>query len=261
MKIFRSARLMATAAILTGVLVAWGPLARAGTLEMLISDGTTSYVILDNGPVDTNPNPNQITALASVLVFPDFNVVGLNAYTNNPGTPNPTGAVLTVGGALQRTGSGIAAVTITTTDTDYMVPRGSSLAMHSTTSATFTDVPTSSSSSFQSWFNPSNPPPPPPGMGVPSPPLTLASTGLTINSAAANAPVTPVGATSPYGLTNEVVLLGTGIGAGALPDVVFAGSTQILSAVPEPDSLSLLVAGLPLAIWGWIKRRRLSLGS
>src|SRR4029078_6910201 len=99
------------------------------------------------------------------------------------------------------------------------------------------------------------------GMGVPSPSLTLASTGLTINSTAANAPVTPVGATSPYGLTNEGGLLGTGIGAGALPDVVFAGSTQILSAVPEPASLSLLVAGLPLGIWGWIQCRRACLGS
>ena len=83
----RCARLVAGAAILTGLLAACGSQAFAGTLEIVISDGTTSYDILDGSPLDTNPNPNQITSLVSALVFPDFTVVGLNASTNNPGAP------------------------------------------------------------------------------------------------------------------------------------------------------------------------------
>jgi hypothetical protein len=257
---FRSARLMATAAILTGVLAAWGPLARAGTLEIVISDGTTSYDILDGSPLDNNPNPNQITAVASALVFPDYNIVGLTATTNNPGAPDPTGAVLTVGGEVQRTtAGGPIALTITATDTDYNVPIGSSLTLSSGNSATYTNVPAGNSSTFTSWFNPSNTPL---AKDVSSGTTTFTSDGSP-NQAFSGGPLSvPTGSASPYGLTNETVISLSGGTGGATPDVVFGGSTQIHGGVvPEPASLSLLAAGLPLAIWGWIKRRRLSMGS
>src|SRR5690349_20574371 len=71
--------------------------ARAGTLEIVISDGTTTYDILDDGPLDMLIGANRIQALAPALVFPDFRVVGLNASTNNPGNDNPIGANLTCG--------------------------------------------------------------------------------------------------------------------------------------------------------------------
>ena len=66
---FRCARLLASAAILTGVLSVWGSQSWAGTLEIVISDGTTSYDILDGSPLDSNPNLNQITAIASRWCF------------------------------------------------------------------------------------------------------------------------------------------------------------------------------------------------
>jgi hypothetical protein len=260
MKKFRSARLMATAAILTGVLAAWGPLARAGTLEIVISDGTTSYDILDGSPLDSNPNPNQITAVASALVFPDFNIVGLNGSTNNPGAPDPTGAVLTVGGEVQRTSAGgPMSLTITATDTDYTVPIGSSLSLSNGATALFTNVPAGDTSAGTSWFNASNTP-----LAKDS---TSGTTTYTSNGSTPFAPGAPpntaaVGSPTPYGLTNETVISLSGGVGGATPDVVFGLTTQVHgAAVPEPASLSLLAAGFPLAIWGWIKRRRLSMGS
>jgi len=259
---FRSARLMATAAILTGVLAAWGPLARAGTLELSITDGTTTYSILDGSPLDSNTNPNQITAIASSLVFPDFTVVGLNGATNNPGAPDPTGAVMTAGGEIQRTSAGgPLPITVTLTDTDYNVPIGSSLTLSSGASALFTNVPAGNSSAGTSWFNPNNTAG---AMQDSSGTTTLVSNGTSPFSPPGGPPNTaPVGSTNPYGLTNQTVITLSGGVGGATPDVVFGLTTQVNGnpAVPEPASLSLLAAGLPLAIWGWIKRRRLSMGS
>jgi len=259
---FRCARLLASAAILTGVFSVWGSQSRAGTLEIVISDGTTSYDILDGSPLDSNPNPNQITAIASSLVFPDFTVIGLNASTNNPGAPDPTGAVMTAGGEVQRsTAGGPLGLTVTVTDTDYTVPIGSSMTLSSGASALFTNVPAGNTSAGTSWFNPSNTPlakdAPPAG------PTTLTADGSTPFSPGAPPVTVPVGATNPYGLTNETVITLSGGAGGATPDVVFGLTTQVHSnpVIPEPASLSLLAAGLPLAIWGWIKRRRVSLGS
>lgn len=255
---FRGARLLASAAILTGVVSVWGSQSRAGTLEVVVSDGTTSYDILDGGPLDSNPNPNQITAVASALVFPDYTFVGLNASTNNPGAPDPTGAVLTVGGEVQRiTSGGPVGLTITATDTDYTLPVGPAMALSSSSSATYTNVPAGNTSTFTSWFNPSNTPG---AKDVSSGTITFTGNGSSPQSFAGGPLTVGTGPSNPYGLTNETVISLSGGAAGSVPDVVFGGTTQV-HAIPEPASLSLLAAGFPLAIWGWIKRRRLSLGS
>jgi len=257
---FRYARLLASAAILTGVLSVWGSQSRAGTLEIVITDGTTTYDILDGSPLDSNPNPNQITAVASALVFPDFTVIGLNGSTNNPGQPDPTGAVLTVGGEVQRSSAGgPLGLTVTATDTDYTVPSGPSLTLSSGASALFTNVNAGDTSSGTSWFNPTNTPL---AKEQSSGTTTLVANGTSPFSPGAPPNVASVGGAAPYGLTNETVITLSGGAGGATPDVVFGLTTQIHgAAIPEPASLSLLAAGLPLAIWGWIKRRRLSLGS
>jgi hypothetical protein len=260
---FRCARLLASAAILTGVLSVWGSESRAGVLQLTISDGTTSYDIMDGSPLDTNPNPNQITAMASGLVFPDFTVIGLNASTNNPGAPDPTGAVLTASGEVQRSSAGgPLSLTITATDTDYAVPVGPSLTLSSGGSALFTNVPAGDTSAGTSWFNPSNTPPPPAAKEISSGTQTFVANGTSPFSPSLPPVSAAVGSPTPYGLTNETVITLSGTAGAGVPDVVFGLTTQVRSAVvPEPASLSLLAAGFPLAIWGWIKRRRLSLGS
>jgi hypothetical protein len=64
--------------------------ARAGVLQITVTEGPVSYLILDDGPLDTllSPPPeniNRIQPLAAALVFADYKLVGLNASTNNPG--------------------------------------------------------------------------------------------------------------------------------------------------------------------------------
>jgi len=229
--------------------------ARAGTLEIVIAEGGTSFTILDGGPLDVNTGMNAITALAPALVFPDFTVVGLNASTNNPGMDNPTGAVLTVGAEIQRTTGGAAAsITITVTDTDYVLPAGSKL-LSSSGSGTYTNTAAGDSQTFTSWFNPSNTvlakDPPPSG------PLTFLSTGPDLNSHSGNVPSIPVGSAATYGLTNETVLTMSGAAGGSTPDMVIGGTTKVLAnVIPEPASLAIMLPALPVVIMGWLRHRK-----
>jgi len=236
--------------------------ARAGILEIVISDGTTTYDILDDGPLDTLIGPNVIQALASALVFPDFKIIGLNASTNNPGADNPTGAVLTMGAEIQRITSGApATLTITVTDEDYTLPAGSKL-LGETASGTYNGVPAGDSQKFTSWFNTTN------GAGdknpPPSGPLTFTSTGVGHNGATGSTPNIPVGSAGTYGLTNETVITMSGAPAGTTissvgnPDMVVGGGTQVLgtNVIPEPASLAIMLPALPVVIMGWFRHRK-----
>jgi len=229
--------------------------ARAGTLEIVISEGGTTFDILDNGPLDTNGAINLIQGLAPALVFPDFTIVGLNAATNNPGMDNPTGATLTVGGEIQRTtAGGPATITITVTDTDYVLPAGAKT-MTSQDSGTYTNTTAGDTQTFTSWFNPNNTPG---AKQIASPTLTYASTGQGLNGPPGiPTPPVPVGSASTYGLTNETVLTMAGAPAGVTPDIVFGGSTKILgTAIPEPASLAIMLPALPVVIMGWFRHRK-----
>jgi len=237
-----------------GMLVLASGQATAGTLEIVITDGTTSYDILDDGPLDTLIGPNVIQALASALVFPDFKIVGLNASTNNPGMSDPVGAFLTVGAEVQRiTGGGPATLTISVTDEDYTLPAGAKL-LGETGGAVFTAVPAGDKSAFTSWFNATNGAfgknPPPSG------PLTFTSTGLTHNGGSGTTPNIPVGSAGTYSLTNETIITMSGAPAGTTPDVVIGGTTQVLGAVPEPASLAIMLPALPVVIMGWFRHRK-----
>jgi len=247
-------RLLMGVACGLGMLAMASGQARAGTLEIVIAEGGTTFDILDNGPLDTNPGTNLITGLASALIFPDFKVVGLNASTNNPGANDPTGAVLTVGAEIQRTTGGAAAsISITVTDEDYVLPAGSKL-LSSSASGTYTNTAAGDSQTFTSWFNPSNAAfakePPPSG------PLTFTSTGPDLNSHSGDVPSIPVGSAATYGLTNETVLTMGGLTGGSTPDMVIGGTTKVLSVVPEPASLAIMLPALPVVIMGWLRHRK-----
>jgi len=230
--------------------------ARAGTLEIVISDGTTSYDILDDGPLDTLIGPNVIQALAPALVFPDFKIIGLNAATNNPGMENPTGATLTLGAEVQRiTGGGPATLTITVTDEDYNLPTGSKVLSGGATGL-YTNVPAGDTQKFTSWFNSSNAAlgksPPPSG------PITFTSVGGGLQNFGGPTPGVPVGSAGTYSLTNETVITMAGAPAGTTPDMVIGGTTQVLSTnvIPEPASVAIMLPALPVVIMGWFRHRK-----
>jgi hypothetical protein len=250
-RLSRKCLLMGVVCGLGMLALAGGPV-RAGTLEILIQEGATSFDILDNGPLDTNPATNAITALASALVFPDFTVIGLNAFTNNPGAENPTGAVLTVGGEIQRTTGGAAAsISITVTDTDYNLPSNGKT-LGSAASGVFTNVPAGDTQNFTSWFNPSNTPL---AKDLSSGALNFLSVGGGQQHFSNGTPLVPVGSAVTYGLTNETVLTMGGASAGTTPDILFNGSTQVLT-IPEPTSLAIMLPALPVVIMGWLRHRK-----
>jgi len=246
--------LMGVACGLATLVLASGQ-ARAGTLEIVISDGTTTYDILDDGPLDTLVGPNVIQALAPGLVFPDFKVIGLNASTNNPGMDNPVGATLTVGAEIQRISGGAArTLTITVTDEDYSLPAGAKV-LSSGATGLYTAVPAGDTQKFTSWFNANNTAlaksPPPAG------PLMFTSSGEKQNSAQGSTGSIPVGSAGTYGLTNETVITMSGAPAGTTPDMVIGGTTQVLgTAIPEPASLAIMLPALPVVIMGWFRHRK-----
>jgi hypothetical protein len=230
---------------------------RAGTIEIIISEGGTSYDILDQGPLDLNGALNQIssnTANAG-LIFPDFNVVGLSASTNNPGAADPTGAVLSLSGEIQRTTGGAAAtLTITLTDTDYLLPAGSGLKLISTASDSYSNA--SGSHSFTSYINPSNTP----GatdMGTST--LNFGISGTGSNPSGGNPGTTTLSGLSvpaPYGLTSVTTIMLAGASGTSTPDVTFTGQTQVLSAVPEPFSVTLMGTGIAFILFIRLRRAR-----
>jgi hypothetical protein len=229
--------------------------ARAGILQITISEGATSYLILDEGPLDTLQFPppdniNKIQALAAALVFPDYKIVGLNASTNNPGD-FILGANLIVGGEVQKLTSGAAPpLIITVTDTDYHL-RLFPLAyqMQTISSTQFTHAPTGDTRTFQSWYNPTNAPY---AKDIPQAalPQSYSSTGTHLNGLTITSGFLAVPVALPFGLTNETVITMTGVGG----DLVFGGSTQL--SVPEPSSVALLALGLPLVAWGVRRKHR-----
>jgi len=252
-RLSRKCLLMGVVCGLGMLALASGPV-RAGTLEIVIAEAGTSatFDILDNGPLDQNPAVNFITAQGSALVFPDFTVIGLNAFTNNPGAENPTGAVLTVGGEIQRTSGGSnASSSITVTDTDYNLPSNGKT-LGSAASGVFTNVPAGDNQNFTSWFNPSNTPL---AKDLSSGALTFLSVGGGQQHFSNGIPPVSVGSAVTYGLTNETVLTMGGAPSGTTPDILFNGSTQVLT-IPEPTSLAIMLPALPVVIMGWLRHRK-----
>jgi hypothetical protein len=253
---FPSTRLMMAVVCALGMIACARSEARAGILQITISEGAVNYVILDEGPLDnlTAPPPdnvNKIQAIAAALVFADYKIVGLTATTNNPGVADPAlGANLVVGGEVQKLTNGAAPpLIITVTDTDYSQP-GSPRNMQSISSTQFTGE-TTGTKTFQSWYNPTNGPY---DKIIPQSalPMSYTSTGSALNGLTQPSGLLGVPFAPLYGLTNETVItMGTAGG-----DLVFGGSTLVTSVIPEPASMSLLALGLPLTVWTLIKRRR-----
>jgi len=219
----------------------------AGTLIINITDGTTSYDVFDQIPPDTNFNLNQITADVSGLIFPDFNVVGLSAASNNPGDNNPLGAVLSLGGTVQRTtGGGNATLTITAYQTDFNLPSGISYTLINTSSTNYSNVPGGSTQTGESWYNPASPGTPPPPFGTAAPLILFGLSGT--NSTGTTTMLGGLPPSSDFSLTTQVVLTIGGATGTTLPTVTFGSQAQILAVVPEPTSVVLMGTAAPLAL-------------
>jgi len=255
---FRKSLLGAAILGLASVFVAIGD-ARAGSLVINITDGTTTYDIIDQLPPDINGALNKITADVTGLTFTTgWSLVSLGASSNNPGAANPDGAVLSVGGEAQLApGSAAGTLTITTYQTNFNLPSGAAYQLISASSATTSNVPGGSTQTFQSWYNPASPATPPPPFGTPTPPVLLALPGT--GGTSGSSMLTGLPSSSDFSLTNQIVLsLGAVPATATTPaDVVFGGQTQLLAtAIPEPTSVIMLGTAAPLALVLLSKIRR-----
>jgi hypothetical protein len=255
---FRKTLLGAAILGLASVFLAVGD-ARAGTLIINITDGTTTYDIFDQIPPDTNVALNKIAADVSGLTFTTgWSLVSLGASSNNPGADNPSGAVLTVNGEAQLApGSSGGTLTITTYQTDYNLPSGAAYQMISTSAATTTNVPGGSTQTFESWYNPASPATPPPPFGTPAPLISLPLPGTGQNGGTSMLNGLP--SSADFSLTNQIVLTLSAVPStqSTAADVAFSGQTQILAtAIPEPTSVIMLGTAAPLALVLLSKIRR-----
>jgi len=232
-----------------------GGVARAGSLELLVTEtGGPTIPITDNGGLDTDPTVGVInvntTLLNLSLVNYDFTVLGANS--NSPGTSAL--GFLSQSGTGQLLPGGTGSVTVLASDVDYSLPNVPPGTMHSSASNTYTNATAGNTNTFQSWFNGSN------TLGAketPSPIVTLTSSAANPNSQSGDAAPTPVSLNTPYGLTNEKVITLTGGSPGAQAQDQYTGSTTITgSIIPEPSSMALMLAALPVWIFGVMRRRK-----
>jgi hypothetical protein len=237
-----------------GMILCSGGVARAGSLEMLVTETSGPTIpITDNGALDTDPTVGVINVNTTLLNLSlvNYQFTALGANSNSPGTA-AIGS-LSQNGTAQLLAGGTGSVTVLASDVDYNLPNVPPGTMHSSASNTYTNATAGNTDTFQSWFNPSN------GLAaknVPSPTVILTSTAANPNSQSADAAPTPITLVNPYGLTNEKVITLTGGAPGALAQDQYTGSTTITGAVPEPTSMALMLAALPVWIFGVMRRRK-----
>jgi hypothetical protein len=246
-----------------GMILCSGSTARAGNLEIIVTEtgpGGAVVPIMDNFGLDTDPTIGSINVDTAPdtginLLLANYNFRSLQANSNSPG--DATSATLNQNGNVQLNAGGSGSITILASDNQYNSPTGPFGTLNSSGSATFNHATNGNPSDFQSWFNPSN------SVGtkeVPSPILTfLAHSPPDPNSHSGDAAPTSVGTVvAQYGLTNQTTITLTG-GAPGVPanpaSDQFTGATT-LTAVPEPTSMALMLAALPVWIFGVMRRRR-----
>jgi len=236
-----------------GMILCSGGVARAGSLELLVTEsGGPTIPITDNGGLDTNPLVGVIDVNTTLLNLSllNYQFIGLSGFSNSPGNSVLGGLLQT--GTAQLLAGGTGSVAVVASDVDYNLPKAPG-SMHSSASNTYTNATFGNLNTFQSWFNGSN------TLGAketPSPVVVLVSSAANPNSQSGTAPITPVSPVTPYGLTNEKLITLSGGGAGNLATDQYTGSTVITGAVPEPTSMALMLAALPVWIFGVMRRRK-----
>jgi len=216
--------------------------ARAELFLDVLEDGFLIESIQDNvSPLDINPNVGQITvdtaALNPLLLNFMFNALGATS-NNEPIASLLTPAVLSQAYGVSRTGTSpdVSTLTVRALEDSFNFPTGNPKFLSNSAGGAFGNTSAGDSESFQSFFE-----------GTPSPVLFFpapAGTGPfdysdSNNLALGDRP-------TPFELLNESILtLGPVTDQQNPPAAGLVGLT-VVTAIPEPTSLSLLLLGLSL---------------
>jgi hypothetical protein len=212
-----------------------------GVGDSITIDGTTGKVLSATGSaVGTSPTTATGTVIDWAGSLGTF-VFSLGAGLN-VGTPGQPGLDLTFNGLSLAAGQ----LTIQLTNTDYSpvvqpwaLGIGGTLASNAT--LTYSATADSSNSAFGTG-NPSQ-------INTTIVPIVMGP-GNTYSGSGILSGVTPNTITPPYSLTQTVVLSTTGIGDS---------SGDATLTTPEPTTVAMLLAGIPVLGFGWLGRRMLKL--
>jgi hypothetical protein len=230
----------------------------AGALEIDLTVGADTIQILQGGFYDVASDPNTITvntsalnASLAALGHGNLTFSALGAQTNNPG--DISGATLTqTGSAAVALGGGTVSFSTVAFQTDYLIPTGATGTLASSAGGTFTKTSAGDSTTFQSFYDPTNTG----AETVPSPLLSFISPSLNGNQSYSGSNNTPLGAvTAPYAVVNQINASITSTGTN-MGQNQFTGSTVVFAtAIPEPASVVMMMSALPIA-FGLIRRFR-----
>jgi len=233
--------------------------------------GAAALTVVDNGVGDVNAKFGQISVDTDLLIaaFPTLNFVSLGGSANNV-NPN-TGAVfagedfarLTSEGEVQRlpgpTGGANSTLRVRTSQTDFntTAPVGTTTQGTMNTQSTFIGTFTDSNDAytFQGFYNDNNVLF---GQQQGSTPLTFIGTTTPDAQSANNG----VSGENPFSLTNNnLITIGPSPGplSSNRPTIQFQGVTIVTGgelANPEPTTVAMVMAGLPMLGFAYLRSRR-----
>jgi hypothetical protein len=231
---------------MTALLGFMGSQAQAGPIMFSVDLGGT--VIF--GPTSTVNIATLNSDLAhadSIYRFVTTGGGGLSATSNFPG--GATGFLQTTGNITIVAGTNTAALSVDVVQSGFLSPVGPSGTLLSTASGTY--VNTTGTTTYTSDFQ-----------GTLAAPLAFTQAGSGSFSTTNPPPSMAVGAVpSGYELSNHFVISLAGSPVGASEG--FSGEA-IVSTVPEPASVVMLVTGMPLPlaiVFGLIRRRKTMAGA
>lgn len=230
------------------------------TINNLTTATSTSFLVAEGDPNDTNTSPNVISADGAFLTASSaasgltFAQLGANSASTAAATGLAANATFSLNAGVHDH----FLVTILTTHTDYTLPPAASFAnLNQSESGTYAFTGAGNTQTSQSWYSPTNtanstaPPGTPPGV------IAIPATSGTAPGQAGpfGTAVSPY--VTPYGLTNRMLIDITGT-SGNPNSVIQVQSLTTLSTIPEPASLVIFLTGIPLpiALVGLLRRRR-----
>lgn len=219
--------------------------ARAEHIVVVTGSAGGALVVQDNLAGDLDPTVGVISVSPAALTaqFPSY------LFSSLTSASTPTG-VLTQGGTVTRlSGTSPNTLSISDYDTDFAAPAGNPKGVGTTASVIITSSTLGATSSFQSYFDPTNDTP---HLSLPSLPSGIALPLLTFTAStpaysASDGMITPIGTQpTPYTLRNttSITLLANG------STETFFGSAQV-SAADTPTGVPLpSIAGAGVCLLG-----------